>query len=46
MKDVWYNEIDPLKAAWLRELVKAGLIADDMIRTKQYPPWVPKELRD
>ena len=23
----WYNEIDPFKAAWLRELIRAGLIA-------------------
>lgn len=25
---VYYNEIDPFAAAWLRELIKAGLIAD------------------
>lgn len=24
----WYNEIDPFAAQWLRELIKAGLIAD------------------
>src|SRR5678816_2502161 len=24
----YYNEIDPFAAAWLRELIKAGLIAD------------------
>jgi hypothetical protein len=23
----WYNEIDPQKAAWLRELIRRGLIA-------------------
>jgi DNA (cytosine-5)-methyltransferase 1 len=26
-KFAWYNEIDPQKAAWLRELIKAGVIA-------------------
>jgi hypothetical protein len=24
----YYNEIDPHKVAWLRNLIKAGLIAD------------------
>src|SRR5688500_9451212 len=28
MKASYYNEIDPFAAAWLRELIKAGLIAD------------------
>ena len=24
----WYNEIDPQKAAWLRELIKGNYILD------------------
>lgn len=28
MSKAWYNENDPKTAAWLRELIKAGLIAD------------------
>jgi DNA (cytosine-5)-methyltransferase 1 len=30
----YYNEIDPKAAAWLRELVKAGLIADGEVDTR------------
>ena len=27
----YYNEIDPSAAAWLRELIKAGLIAPGIV---------------
>lgn len=30
----YYNEIDPFAAAWLRELMRAGLIADGEIDTR------------
>jgi len=30
----YYNEIDPHKVAWLRNLIKAGLIADGESRAK------------
>jgi len=30
----YYNEIDPKTAAWLRELIKAGLIADGEVDTR------------
>ena len=28
MSGAYYNEFDPMAAAWLRELIKAGLIPD------------------
>jgi DNA (cytosine-5)-methyltransferase 1 len=27
----WYNEIDPFAAAWIRELIKAGVIAPGVV---------------
>ena len=31
---VYYNEFDPMAAAWLRELIKAGLIPDGEVDTR------------
>ena len=30
----YYNEFDPMAAAWLRELIKAGLIPDGEVDTR------------
>ena len=34
----YYNEIDPHAAAWLRELIKAGLIPDGEVDTRSNAP--------
>lgn len=40
----WYNEIDPFAAAWLRELIKAGLIADGEVDERDIRDIKPGEL--
>jgi DNA (cytosine-5)-methyltransferase 1 len=41
----YYNEIDPKAAAWLRELIKAGLIADGEVDTRSIVDVRPGDLR-
>lgn len=41
---VYYNEIDPFAAAWLRELIKAGLIADGEVDERSIKDVLPSEL--
>jgi DNA (cytosine-5)-methyltransferase 1 len=41
----YYNEIDPKTAAWLRELMKAGLIADGEVDTRSIVDVRPDDLR-
>jgi DNA (cytosine-5)-methyltransferase 1 len=41
----YYNEIDPFAAAWLRELIKAGLIADGEVDTRSIESVSPDDLR-
>lgn len=40
----YYNEIDPIAAAWLRELIKAGLIAPGDVDERSIEDVVPSEL--
>ena len=40
----FYNEIDPFAAAWLRELIKAGHIADGVVDERSIEDITPKEL--
>ncbi|WP_020209018.1 DNA cytosine methyltransferase [Gilvimarinus chinensis] len=40
----YYNEIDPFAAAWLRELIKAGLIADGYVDERSIEDVKPNEL--
>jgi len=40
----YYNEIDPSAAAWLRELIKAGHIADGVVDTRSIEDVCPKDL--
>ncbi|MCV6592595.1 MAG: DNA cytosine methyltransferase [Silicimonas sp.] len=40
-----YNEIDPKAAAWLRELIKLGLIADGDVIEKSITELTPEDLR-
>ncbi len=40
----YYNEIDPFAAAWLRELIKAGLIADGYVDERSIEDVKPIEL--
>ena len=42
----YYNEIDPFAAAWLKELMDAGLIADGVIDTRSIEDVDPDELSD
>ena len=42
----YYNEIDPKAAAWLRELIKRGLIADGVVDERSIIDVAPDELRD
>lgn len=41
----YYNELDPFAAAWLRELIKAGLIADGEVDERSIELVRPDELR-
>jgi DNA (cytosine-5)-methyltransferase 1 len=41
----YYNEIDPFAAAWLRELIKAGLIADGEVDERSIADVRPDDLR-
>ena len=41
----YYNEIDPFAAAWLRELIKKGHIADGEVDTRSIEDVVPDDLR-
>lgn len=41
---VYYNENDPFAAAWLRELMKAGLIADGEVDERSIEDVKPNEL--
>jgi DNA (cytosine-5)-methyltransferase 1 len=41
----YYNENDPKTAAWLRELIKAGLIADGEVDTRSIVDVRPADLR-
>jgi DNA (cytosine-5)-methyltransferase 1 len=45
MRGAYYNEIDPFAAAWLRELIKAGHIADGEVDTRSIEDVRPDELR-
>jgi DNA (cytosine-5)-methyltransferase 1 len=40
----WYNEIDPQKAAWLRELIRRGLIAPGEVDERSIADVQPGEL--
>ena len=40
----FYNEIDPFAAAWLRELIKAGRIADGVVDERSIEDIKPKDL--
>ena len=41
----YYNEIDPYAAAWLRNLVAAGLIAPGDVDTRSIEDVIPNDLR-
>ncbi len=41
----YYNEIDPKAAAWLRELIKQGHIADGVVDERSIVNVSPDELR-
>jgi DNA (cytosine-5)-methyltransferase 1 len=41
---VWYNEIDPFAAAWLRELIREGHIADGVVDERSIADVAPVEL--
>jgi len=45
MSAVYYNEIDPFAAAWLRELMQAGQIPDGEIDTRSIADIRPDDLR-
>jgi len=40
----YYNEIDPFAAAWLRELIRAGLIADGTVDERDIRDVAPDDL--
>lgn len=42
----YYNEIDPYKAAWIRNLIKAGEIAPGVVDTRSIEDVHPDELRE
>jgi len=42
----YYNEIDPGAAAWLRELIKQGHIADGVVDERSIEDVLPSELRE
>lgn len=41
----YYNEIDPYAAQWLRNLIKAGHIADGVVDERSIEDVKPSELR-
>ncbi len=41
----YYNEFDPNAASWLRELIRAGLIADGVVDTRSITEVKPDELK-
>lgn len=41
----YYNEFDPFAAAWLRELIKAGLIADGEVDERSITDVQPEDVR-
>ena len=41
----YYNEFDPFAAAWLRELIKAGHIADGVVDERSIEDVCPSDLR-
>lgn len=45
MKYAYYNEFDPQAAAWLRELIKAGLIAPGIVDERSIEDVTPNDLR-
>ncbi len=42
----WYNENDPKAAAWLRELIKGGHIADGVVDERSIEDVLPNDLTD
>ena len=44
MKGAYYNEIDPFAAQWLRELIRAGLIADGEVDERSIEDVLPDDL--
>ena len=42
----YYNEIDPYAAEWLRNLIKAGHIADGVVDTRSVEDVTPADLKD
>jgi len=44
MRSAYYNEHDPEKAAWLRELIKCGLIADGVVDERSILEVQPKDI--
>lgn len=46
MGAAYYNEIDPNAAAWLRELIKRGHIADGVVDERSIVDVRPDELRE
>lgn len=42
----YYNEIDPGAAAWLRELIKQGHIADGIVDERSIEDVTPQELTE
>lgn len=42
----YYNEIDPFAAAWLRELIKRGLIADGVVDERSITDVAPEDVRE
>lgn len=41
----YYNEIDPFAAEWLRELIKAGMIAQGEVDERSIEDVIPADLR-
>lgn len=46
MMAAYYNEIDPFVAAWLRELIKRGLIADGVVDERSITDVAPEDVRE
>lgn len=45
LKGVYYNEFDPFAAAWLRELIKEGVIADGEVDERDIKTISPDEIK-